>query len=100
MLAAEVFCLAAKLAEKDGVTPLSRLPGPWERRLDKSWTIVLNGHGTPREYKGMTVPPFQMYVEYNGWPAGLLSPSGGVIAAGESANEHALVEPLKKALAS
>ncbi|WP_018086454.1 hypothetical protein [Desulfurispora thermophila] len=94
----EVFALAAELAIKDGVAPLCRLPGVWERQIDDNWKIVLNGHNSPKDYNVLTIPPFHMYVEFNGWPAGLLSPFGGTIAAGTVANENALISALKKAL--
>jgi len=36
------------------------------------------------------VPPFNCYVEFNGWPAGVFNPFGGIIAAGELANRPRL----------
>ena len=38
------------------------------------------------------------YVEYNGFPAGLLTPMGdGCIAAGEAANEDTFIAALRRA---
>lgn len=38
---------------------------------------------------GPEVPPFGIYLEFNGWPAGVVTPGGGCIAAGGVANEAA-----------
>lgn len=43
------------------------------------------------------VPAFHCYVEFNGWPAGLLSPYDGTFAAGEAANEETFIAALEQA---
>jgi hypothetical protein len=58
---------------------------------DKGWFVALNP--TPAELDG--IPPFSAEVSWNGWPAGLLCARSGLLAAGEVANEAALVEWLK-----
>lgn len=95
----EVMVLVAQLAEHDHVRAFE-IPGCWERKLDQRWTIALNAHGTDQEYGDVTVPPFNAYLVYNGWPAGFVDPFGGVMAAGAAANEDTLIEALKVAIAS
>lgn len=90
----EIFILAAELAIKDNVVPIEEM---YERKVDDNWTIVINS-SKERKYKGLNIPPFCMYVEFNGLPAGLLDPWGGVIAAGKAVNEDALIRALKAAL--
>lgn len=59
----------------------------------------MNGHKTPmRCSHGIEVPPFSVYVQFNGWPAGILDAGGGVLAAGEAANEKNFIDALKKRL--
>ncbi len=91
----ECFNKIAELAIKLGVAPLNQLPGCWEHEVDDLWSIKLNGHDSTID----GVPPFHMYVYYGGWPAGAVSPTeGGVIAAGESANEDAFIEAIDQAI--
>lgn len=90
----EIFVLAAELAIKDGAVPIEEM---YVRKINDSFTIVINSD-KEREYKGMKIPPFHMYVEYNGLPAGLLDPWDGFIASGKMVNENALIKALKTAL--
>ena len=82
--------------------PLSKHPECWEHQLDEQWRLFWNGHDTPKESStGSTVPAFHLYVEYNGWPAGVVPPVGsGWIAAGDCANEDALIAVLEAKLAT
>lgn len=105
----EAFVLLAKLATKDGVKRLNELEGCWTRQIGEQWWAAVNGHqttmkassrdgasaGTPFE-----VEPYHAYVEYNGWPAGDLTPLGGVIAAGDGANEDSFIAAIRKELDS
>jgi hypothetical protein len=96
-----LFVLVCQLAEKDGVSGIHRLPGCWERKVDKHWWIAINGHEEEVACsKGPKVPPFNCYVEFNGWPAGSFSPYEGIIAAGELANEETFAAALEKAIAA
>ncbi len=91
----ECFNKVAELAIKLGVTPLNKHSGCWEHTVDDQWSIKLNPHNTEID----NIPPFHMSVYYNGWPAGVISPTqGGVIAAGTSANEDAFIEALDEAI--
>lgn len=62
--------------------------------IDKRWTATMNGHRTVQQ----NIPPFGAYIEYNGWPAGVIDAHGGAIAAGEAANERALIRAVRKCL--
>lgn len=74
--------LAAQLRKKDRVRPPGTLEGLWIRRIDEQWLMKANGHKEVIEL----VPPFSIYVEFNGWPAGILSPDGCTFADGAIAN--------------
>lgn len=60
--------------------------------IDKRWKATLNGHSETRN----NIPPFHVYVEYNGFPAGIIGAHSGCIAAGEAANERTLIRALRK----
>jgi len=95
-----LFLLLGKLAEKDGAAPLNKHAGCWERRIDEHWWIAVNGREEEISCsKGAAVPPFNCYVEFNGWPAGVFNPFGGIIAAGELANEETFAAALEAELA-
>lgn len=81
------FLLVAELHEALELPPLSEIPGCWIRHLDEHWVIAVNGHTTPVQEPGLpALPPYHMYVEFNGWPAGVLSLAEGTFAAGSRAN--------------
>ena len=97
---AEAFARIAALGGALGVRNVNKLPGCWEHQVDERWWISLNGHKeTIKDSHGAEVPGFHAAIEYNGWPAGIISPIGGIIAAGEGANEHNFIEALKAATA-
>ena len=82
--------------------PLNKMPGLWHRKLDEHWAIWVNGKTTTQSTPdGAAVDPFHCYVEFNGWPAGILSvPTGqGAIAAGKLANYETFCDALKAAIA-
>ena len=91
----EVFVEIVEYSHRSGVTRINRLPGCWEFAAG-DWWLAVNGHDVPtRCSRGFAVPPFQAYVEFCGLPAGLVSPRGGVLAAGACANEAALLAALR-----
>jgi hypothetical protein len=95
-----IFILLAKLAEKDGAAPLNKHQDCWERQIGE-WCIAINGHRDKRKCShGPSVPPFNCYCEFNGWPAGIFDPIGGVIAAGEAANEDTFAAAIEAELAA
>lgn len=76
-----------------GIKRINELPGLFEHKVDEQWTIKCNGHKEPID----NVPPFHWYIEYNGWPAGILSLTGeGEICDGDTAN----IDTLQAALES
>lgn len=89
---AEAFVAIIRLAEKLGVKSIKDLPGLWELAIDEHWKIRVNGHKEEID----AIPPFHCAVEFNGWPAGLFSPQGGVIAAGDCANERTFIEACER----
>jgi hypothetical protein len=95
----EAFVLAMELGYKSGMRSIKDLPGCWTYKVDEQWTIHVNGHAVIMACaSGADIPPYHMYVEYNGWPAGLLGKDGGEFAAGEGANEGTFIEALKAAI--
>jgi hypothetical protein len=79
-----------------GCGQINKLPGLWESVIDENWTIRCNGHD--KTIKG--VPPYCWSIEYNGWPAGILSIMGeGVICAGELGNAENLIEAIEAKMA-
>lgn len=79
--------------------PLPELyPTCWEFGGD-GWAFAMNGHGETRlggPHDGMRceVPPYSLGVWRNGWLAGFVDSSGGVLAGG--LDEHELIEAAKK----
>jgi len=93
----EAFAAIAELCIALGEAPASNQPGCWELRLDDHWEIAFNGHEESRlSSHGTAVHPYHCYVQFNGWPAGVFGPHGGVIAAGECANEEAFLAAVRR----
>jgi len=89
----------AQLGLTLGVHDLNKLSGCWEHQIDAKWWIALNPHRQKtRCSHGSDVPPFTLYVEFNGWPAGFVNAGGGVIAAGKLANEDAFITAIDSAI--
>lgn len=94
----EAFYELMKLGSRLGVSNINELPGCWEHQVNEHWFIAVNAHEAPIKCsKVADVPPIHCYVEYNGWPAGLINPRGGTIAAGECANEDAFIKAVRAA---
>lgn len=94
----EAFGEIVTLALARGVYRINALPGCWELELDEHWWLAVNGHReVTRCSRGVDVQPFSAYVEFNGWPAGVFTPAGGVLAAGTLANEATLIAALRRA---
>lgn len=96
-----LFLLLCELGEKDNIPPLNEHVACWERKIDDQWWIAVNGHRDAiKNSRGGTVPPFNCIVEFNGWPAGMFDPYGGIIAVGDAANEEAFAAALERAIAA
>ena len=81
-----------------GAIRINELPGCWERSVSGidggTWHVAINGHRRktksgipPGGADGSDVLPFTVMVWWNGWPAGIVDPTGWQIAAGAAANE-------------
>jgi hypothetical protein len=96
----EVFALVMQLARALGVERIDLLPGCWEVQVDDDWWFACNGHRVPtRCTAGAEVPPFELYVTFGGWPAGLIGPHAGTLCAGAAGNEESLIEALRARIA-
>lgn len=96
----EVFAVLAELCRKLEAAPANKHPDCWEVQIDDTWWVAFNGHDEPRRCgTGEMVKPFTCYVTFNGWPAGVFTPFGGVIAAGECANELAFINAVHRRIA-
>lgn len=93
----EAFGAIAELCIALGDDPLTKHEACWECTIDERWKIAVNGHKEPQKSSMSEVPiePFHCYVQYNGWPAGIFTPFGGIIAAGEGANEHTFIAAVR-----
>ena len=89
-----ILGLISKIAVNDKVQPY-KMPGIWERAIDKRWTIKVNAHMMENE----GIPPFSVLVEHCGLPAGLFDSADGAFAAGTEVNEEAFYKALEKAAA-
>lgn len=101
-MAAEAFVRVVELGLALNIKPLPEHDGCWEHEIDERWWIAVNGHDKPqlmRKHPNLSpLAPYTIYVEFNGWPAGLLGIDGGCIAAGEAANERTFIEALLSAI--
>ena len=76
--------------------PLAQMPGRRWAGTCGPWSWLVNGSGIPITTEGgVTVMPFHTYIEFNGWPAGVLDAVGeGEFAAGTGANPEAFAAAL------
>jgi hypothetical protein len=82
-----------------GAAPINKFDGCWEHQIDERWWIAMNGHKQERlTSEGDRVLPYSCFIKYNGWPAGILDFGGGIIAAGEGANENTFIAALEAAI--
>ena len=96
---ATTFAKIVELTEHLGIRALNKLPGCWVHKIDDQWKIALNGHSEDTRHDGHNVPAYTAYVEYNGWPAGFVAPNGGILAAGDAANEATFIAAIDRVLA-
>lgn len=90
---AQAFLLAAERLGRECGTPLPKQVlevGDAEH----GWHLTMNL--TPDDVYGL--PEWHIAIKWNGWPAGILSPQAGMMAAGEAANEDSLCEWLQSDL--
>ena len=94
----ESFSKVMDLAQYLGVYSIKDYPGCWEHHIDEHWWIAVNGHPETMEANGIKVEPYHVYVEFNGWPAGLFNMRSGSIAAGDLANEQTFIDAIDRAI--
>jgi hypothetical protein len=94
----EIMTTIAELARTLGVHHINQLVGCWEMDVNEDWWFALNGHDDVVVCShGVKVQPYTAYVEWQGWPAGMVDPYGGMLAAaGESANEDTFLAALRQ----
>ena len=98
----DIFQAVMDLHEAKGLPPLNEV-GVWGESLPDGWYMAINGKResvkvTPPNGMEAEVPPFTLVAWFNGWLAGSIHPvAGGVLAAGEAANEDTFVEAIRKA---
>lgn len=88
-----------------GLPPIADMPEKhWVCVVDDHWSLYINGSREewrpvdPESGEGPALVCGDVYVVYNGWPAGIVHPAaGGVLCAGEAANEKTLVTALRSA---
>ena len=90
----ECFSKVVDLMLALGVEGINTLPGCWEHQVDEHWFIKVNGHKEPID----NIQPYEMIVWFNGWPAGVIHPDRGVIAAGTLVNEDTFIAALDAAI--
>lgn len=100
---AERYCAAfvhvIELCDALGVSKINALPGCWEHQIDDQWWVAVNAKKQPVvTSRGYTVEPYDCFVEYNGFPAGSFNPGGGILAAGEAANEQTFIAAVRAAI--
>lgn len=96
----EAMMAVADMMTALGRTHLNQHIGPAIHDVDEHWRVVLNPHREFVRYgekAEIEIPPFSCYIEFNGWPAGLINPYGGAIAAGSLANEETFIAAVKAA---
>lgn len=75
---------------------LQRIPiGEWDYQFasNSRWRLVMNG-GKAQFWQG--VQRFHVMLEYNGWPAAIISPAGGIVHGGVT--EQEVIEVLETEL--
>lgn len=95
----KLFGLTVELGIELGWENLSSHPGCAEHQVDDQWWFAINPHGeASRCSQGTRIPPYTIYYQFNGWPAGFCTAHGGAIAAGKLANEETLITAIESAI--
>lgn len=87
-------------ARAQGAEQLADHPGIWERAVDETWRVAINGHRVPETASdGVEVPPFHVYITFAGWPWALFHPMTDFTYTGhgEAANPTTLLAALQAA---
>ena len=73
----------------------------WEHQVDDQWYFAVNRSKETQTVERTSLVDIgrgEIYVEYNGWPAGMIDQRDGVIAAGDGANEDTFIAALEAAI--
>ena len=91
--------LIFKLHKASGETPIGGRV--WYRRLNEQWEMWVNGNMKPATVEGNEIQAGDVYMQFNGWPAGIwnIIRGDGVIAAGGAANYDSFCAALSTAIA-
>lgn len=96
----KVFALACELGAAHGWENITMQDGCQELDVDGHWWFAINPHPHPtrcsRGYK--MIPAGTIYFQFNGWPAGIVTSAGGLVACGQAANEETLIDALETAI--
>ena len=99
ILIPDAFGKIMALAFRLDIENIKDMDGCWEHQIDEHWWIAVNGHTEDAICShGPTVSPFHCYIEFNGWPAGLIGMKDGIIAAGAAANEATFIAAIDAVL--
>lgn len=90
----QAFVLIAELLLAMGELPTST-PKRITLALDDVWRIAFNATPADQCIDHCMVPAYHCTIWFNGWPAGIVGPYGGCIAAGDAANEAAFLDALR-----
>ena len=88
------FYMVARLCHELGEHPIK--DKVWTHKIDDKWLVKINGCHVEKE----SIPPYHMMVEFNGFPAGCVSPWEGVFADGVAANEDIFIDAVIEKLES
>jgi hypothetical protein len=95
--ASELYIALVEVALAAGARDVGASPGCWEQQIDATWWMAANAAAEPRACSvGMQVPARAIYVERDGWPAGIVTLTGGRLLTG---CEDALIAACQEAAA-
>lgn len=100
----ELWTAIFDLTEAHGAAPMSQHKDGWIMRLDRRWCLAVNGLNEslrmripPPNSHELLVPPFHVYVDFNGWPFAFITPETAEVGCGEVANIDTLYEAIVQA---
>jgi hypothetical protein len=95
-----MFNKVCELAMALGWENIALQPGCQSHQVDERWWFAINPHPEPTACEGVAtkIPPYCIYLKFNGWPAGIVGMHGGMMAAGGTANEDNLMAALNAAI--
>ena len=97
----EAFGVLAALGCAVGAERFAGSGECWEHQIDDQWFVAMNTSDAPIDCShGPKVKPYHAFVEFNGFPAGSINPYGGIIAAGDAANEDSFIAAMRAAINS